>query len=403
MSPIRLLRRKNLHTWALPWALHAGRALLYQTAGGVRQRRPLRHLLFCFCDHYEPEWGAPGPSLGEARVAGWQHGYPRAFSAFRDADGRPPQHTFFFPGEEYRPAYLLRLSELVYAGYGEVELHLHHDHDTAAALREKIASYLHHLGKYGHFSRHLALSGDRDREDRVHYGFIHGNWALANANRDGRACGVDEELEVLFETGCYADFTFPSAPHPTQPRLVNQLYWPTGDLKLPRSYEQGEPARVGCRFHDRILIVEGPLALALRDGTLMPRIEAAAVTANDPPTPGRIRTWVRQGISVRGRPEWVFVKIHTHGAPEAQAAALLGPPGQLMHRILTSEYNDGARWALHYVTARELYNIACAAMDGHEGDPAAFRNYCLAPPPARQPVRKEQVPVPADPIMIETD
>ena len=29
----------------------------------------------------------------------------------------------------------------------------------------------------------------------------------------------------------------------------------------------------------------------------------------------------------RGRPEWVFVKVHTHGAPEPQAASLLGEGG----------------------------------------------------------------------------
>jgi len=28
-------------------------------------------------------------------------------------------------------------------------------------------------------------------------------------------------------------------------------------------------------------------------------------------------------VTVAGRPEWVFVKVHTHGAPELQAASLL--------------------------------------------------------------------------------
>src|SRR2546423_8037912 len=84
-----------------------------------------------------------------------------------------------------------------------------------------------------------------------------------------------------------------------------------------------------------------------------PRIENSAVTADDPGTPARVRSWVRQGIHVAGRPEWVFVKVHTHGAPEKQAASLLGDGGRAMHTELTTRFNDGQRWRLHYVTARE--------------------------------------------------
>ena len=133
---------------------------------------------------------------------------------------------------------------------------------------------------------------------------------------------------------------------------------------------------------DRILMIEGPLSFALRPGrVLAPRIENAAVTADDPPTPARVRSWVRQGIHVEGRPEWVFVKVHTHGAPEKQAAALLGEAGRMLHTELTTRYNDGQRWRLHYVTAREMFNIAIAAMEGKDGDPGSFRDHVLPPPP----------------------
>ena len=37
---------------------------------------------------------------------------------------------------------------------------------------------------------------------------------------------------------------------------------------------------------------------------------------------------------------------------------------------------------LHYVTAREMFNIASAAMEGKSGDPASYRDYVLPPPPA---------------------
>src|SRR5438128_1862624 len=75
------------------------------------------------------------------------------------------------------------------------------------------------------------------------WAFIHGNWSLANGRPDGKWCGVDDELVMLHELGCYVDLTFPSAPDSCQPDKVNQIYWPTGDLTQRRSYEHGERAK----------------------------------------------------------------------------------------------------------------------------------------------------------------
>ena len=229
---------------------------------------------------------------------------------------------------------------------------------------------------HGHLSRG---PGEKPR-----FAFIHGNWSLANARKDGRWCGVDAELPLLFASGCYADFTFPSAPDECQPGIVNQIYWPDGDLAKARAYERGASATVGQVKHDRLLMIEGPLAIARRPGRLGLRIENGAITANDPAAYERVRTWIAQGIHVRGRPEWVFVKVHTHGAPEQQAASLLGEGGRRLHRVLAKHFNDGRRWTLHYVSAREMYNTARAAMDGRSGNPSAYRDYVLPPPPVAQ-------------------
>ncbi len=362
----RRIRDRNLHIW-LP---------AYTRALAQRLRQPTyrghRHLLFAFCDHYEPLWKRPGHEAGVARVRAWQERYPEMARPFRDAEGRPPRHSFFFPGEEFAPEFFDRLGTLVRGGFGEVELHLHHDNDTAANLRADIERYLKIYADYGHLSR---------EGDRLRYAFIHGNWCLANARPDGRWCGVDDELPVLFETGCYADFTFPAAPDPSQPPIVNQIYWPEGDLSRRKAQEAGRPARVGESFDDRLLIIEGPLALATAKKRIPLRIENAAVTADDPGSLARVRTWVNQNIHVDGRPEWVFVKVHTHGAPEKQGRSLLGEGGRALHEAL-AQYNDGARWSLHYVTAREMYNVARAAMDGKAGNPADYFDYKLKPPPA---------------------
>jgi hypothetical protein len=327
--------------------------------------------LFAICDHYEPLVGGADEKIGVERVRAWRERYPD-FSRFLDADGRPPQHSFFFPGEEYRPAFFDMIDELVAGGFGEVELHLHHEGSTEASLRSDILSYLDIYAARGHLSR---LDGE------LRYAFIHGDWALANARPDGRHCGVDSELQLLFDTGCYADFTFPSVPNVSQPNIVNQIYWPTGDRRRRRAYEHGLQARVGERHDDRILMITGPLCFSRRSQRLTPRIEYGAVTAVDPPTASRVAAWTSQSIGVAGRPDWVFVKVYTHGAPEAQAASLLGDGGRVLHDVLGQRYNDGESWKLHYVTAREMFNIALAAMDGHHGDPNAFRDHVLPPPP----------------------
>ncbi|HEV8551243.1 MAG TPA: hypothetical protein VGQ57_19480 [Polyangiaceae bacterium] len=331
------------------------------------------HVLFAVCDHYEPLWGGAGEAQGRDRVARWVEGYGRAFGEFRDADGRAPTHSFFFPGEQYTPYYLEALGKLVTRRYGEVEVHLHHDGDDAQKLAHDLASYTTSYALHGHLTR--------DRLGRPRYAFIHGNWCLANGRSDGRYCGVDSELEVLYRTGCYADFTFPSAPDETQPGIVNRIYWPTGDARHARAHEAGVAARVGEVMNDRILMIEGPLALARRPSGIGLRIENAALTARDPGTPERIATWVSQGIHVEGRPEWVFVKVHTHGAPEAQAEALLGEPGRALHQELARSYNDGKRFVLHYVSAREMFNIALAGMQGFDGNPNLHRDHAFPPPP----------------------
>jgi hypothetical protein len=369
------LRKRNLHTWTAGYARWLAESAVprARTALAAGSRGP-RHLLFAFCDHYEPLWKTRDRGVGAERVRAWLNGYPALAAPFRDADGRQPRHSFFFPGEEYGTDYLDALASLARRGLGEVELHLHHHDDNADNLRRTIDEYLRLFAEHGHLSR--------DPGGRLRYAFIHGNWCLANARSDGRWCGVDQELPLLFDSGCYADFTFPAAPDESQPPLVNRIYWPEGDLARRRAYDTGTPARVGQVRGDRILMIEGPLAFALRPGKLLsPRIENAAVTADDPATPARVRTWVNQGIHVAGRPEWVFVKVHTHGAPEKQAASLLGDGGRMLHTELATRYNDGQRWRLHYVTAREMYNIAKAAMSGCEGDPNAFRDYELPPPP----------------------
>ena len=214
------------------------------------------------------------------------------------------------------------------------------------------------------------------------FGFIHGNWALDNSRHDGRWCGVNNEIQVLAELGCYADFTMPSAPSDTQTPKINSIYYATDDPHRPRSHDTGVDVEVGRPASGDLMLIQGPLALNWRDRKwgLMPRTENSDVRASSPPSPQRTDLWVQQHIHVRGRPEWLFIKVHTHGAQERDMDSLLGAPAQALYADLGQRYNDGQRHVLHYVSAREMYNIVKAAEAGEKGNPNHYRDYVLPPP-----------------------
>lgn len=367
------LPHRECHRWVPAWLGDRARKTITGTS------RRARHLLFAICDHFEPLHGERTTfAQGLARVELWRRVYPDVAGAYQDATGRPPRHSFFFPGEQYDPDLVEPLAELVELGLGEVEVHLHHDNDTRDSLRASLDKTLEGLASHGVVPQ---------RDGRRAWAFIHGDWCLANARRDGRMCGVDDELALLYELGCYADFTFPAARDESQPGIVNSIYYPRGDVSRRRAYEDGEVARVGTGRRDRVLLIQGPIALSRRARSLVPRIDGGSLDWSDPPTAARLAVWLRQAVSVRGREEWVFVKVHSHGAIERNAHVLLGEPMLRFHRELAA-YTRERGLKLHYVSAREMYNVARAAMDGRSGTPDHFFDYEV-PPPARasQPVR----------------
>ena len=338
----------------------------------MRRWRPTPggHVLLCMADHYEPCHGRADFDRGMARVKRWTESYAQYFGAFRDADGRPPKHTFFYPLEEYVEAYLDELTTLCQAGFGEVEVHLHHDRDSSANTRRQLLDGTQLLR-----SRHGLLANDE--KGQLGYAFIHGNYALDNSRPDGRRCGVNDELTILRETGCFADFTMPSAPDPTQTRIINAIYFANDDPARPKSHDTGIPARVGERpAPESLLMIQGPLALnwRRRKWGVVPRLENAELLHNHPPSLPRVEMALNTHIHVEGRPEWSFVKLHTHGAIEPNANMLFSEGTRRFHADLR-DYVERTGMSLHYVTAREMANIALAAIDGHAGSPNEYRDY----------------------------
>jgi hypothetical protein len=347
----------------------------YVSQAGKRQA-PMRgdvHLLLCIADHFEPKLGKAAPALARQRVERWVRDYPRLFGDFHDSDGRPPRHSFFIPQDEYEAEHVDGVAQLCRAGFGEVEIHLHHDRDTADGLRHKLLSFKEILAQ-----RHKLLSRNRHTGELV-YGFIHGNWALDNSRPDGCWCGVNNELDVLRQTGCYADFTLPSYPSPTQTRKINSIYYAVGDPERPKSHDTGTDVGRGAPPANALLLIQGPLMLnwKRRKWGLLPRAENGCLQGNQPPTMARLNLWLGARIQVPSRSDWYFVKLHTHGAKESNQEVLLGEPMRLFHQQLAQRAEEDRRFHYHYVTAREMYNLVRAAESGWQGSVEEARDFEL--------------------------
>jgi hypothetical protein len=331
-----------------------------------------RHVMIAVCDHFEPFHGVDKKAALD-RVQTWRRDFATLAGEFRDADGQPPKHSFFYPVEQYDADVVGALADLCHATGSETEVHLHHDNDTAENLRHTLEEAKERLAGHGLLSR--------DASGALRYGFIHGNWALDDSHPHGRHCGVRGELQVLRDTGCYADFTLPSAPNRTQTSAINSIYY-AQSTSAPKSHNNGRRVRSDRvpqkAAADELLIVQGPLALnwQRKKFGFLPRVENGDLTALNPPTKERLRLWLDCRISVEGRPNWLFIKLHTHGAKPENTRMLLGEPMRAFHGSLADLAATDSSIRFHYVTAREMVNILHAAEDGHSGEPGSFRDHC---------------------------
>lgn len=347
---------------------------------GLRSPAPGRvHLIFALADHFEP---AIDPQDGlkrvsrseqERRVEIWCRDYPKAAMEWRDHDGRPFVHTFFYPAEQYDEGLVGLLADHCHQGWGEIEIHLHHgipDPDTASNTRRVLTEFRDRLA-----FRHGMLAVEEGKS-RPRYAFVHGNWALANS-AGGWCCGVDAEMQILAETGCYADMTLPaSVLHPAQVSKVNSVYECALPLDQTAPHREGRDLVVGRAPRTFPIIIQGPLVIDI-GGTLRsakPAIEGAAISGSDPMTLRRLALWKRAQIRVAGRPDWLFIKLHCHGMDPTQKEQVLGEAFREFLKALVRGAQE-RKETLHFVTAREMTNILLAACDGREGNPGDFRDY----------------------------
>jgi hypothetical protein len=303
-------------------------------------------------DHWEPYWQRPADQVARERVALWAKEWPRIASRHVDSAGRPPQYTFFFPQEEYRPEFLDALAEVRRRGFGDVEVHIHHNGEGQQNFVDRMSGFIETLT-----TRHGLL---RQHGGRTVFGFIHGCWALDNSLPGGVSCGLNNEITLLRDLGCYADFTMPSGNSPSQARMVNTIYWATDDPKRPKSYDRGVPLERGVKSTGDLLMIPGPLGLRWAE-RLVPRLEKGEIGSHDLATAYRVKRWLDLAPRIG---QDIFIKLYTHGCQERHSQALLLQGGFDQLFALLSEACRRAGHELRYVSTWEIRQ----AVDGAVGN-----------------------------------
>ncbi len=189
-------------------------------------------------------------------------------------------------------------------------------------------------------------------------------------------------MAILAETGCYADLTLPAVPARGQVAKINCLYECSMPLGQRAPHRRGSDLRLGRAPQIFPIMVQGPLGLdfSRRKRILpIPYIENSELTVVRPPTMARLQLWRRAAVTVRGRPDWVFIKLHCHGMDPLHTETVLGSPMSNFLEELFRGSDCGKRYKMHFTTAREMVNIILAACDGRDGNPGDHRDYKLRP------------------------
>jgi hypothetical protein len=337
-----------------------------------RFKKPI-HILFCMVDHYEPGTGKVSQIVAKERVDLLLKQYPKLVDKHRDSSGFCPKRTWFFPPHYHTNYFLKDLVTLCARGYGEIELHLHHGKDSPDSSDNLEMTLRQSIKEYSYFG----IFGTQNNFKR--FAFIHGDWALNNS-RNGRFCGVNNEIEILIKSGCFADFTFPSL-NESNPSQINSIYYAKSQPACSKFYDHGSPVKVSHNIHDRgLMIIQGPLHPFFKDNSLFSlRVLGDSINGDPPVNQRRIDYWVKTEMCIKGQEDVIIIKTHTHGATDYKA--VLGDEMEQIFSYLENNYNDGNKYILHYVTARELYNIIKSIEAGEFIiNPNNYRDFLIKPP-----------------------
>jgi len=319
------------------------------------------HVFFMIADHHEPS----GRGLkGAENSKLWCDNFKKTFEGIKDDFGNNIQWSWFYPYDHKNKLVVFNLNELVYGGWGEIEFQWHHGPDTNETLPSKLVDAI-------AWFNHLGCMLSTGKNPKSNFGFVHGNWSLDNSRENNKWCGVTRELDILKKNGCYADFTFATFGTKAQPSKINSIYY-AKDTDESKSYNNGIDAQVGLKNND-FLIFQGPITFDWHNF----EFDCAALETTSLPQKHRIKNWLKHAPIVKGRPEWVFLKTYSHAF-------------QSQHEVISEQFKEmlfelkrvckEKKLSLHFVTAREAYNMVKAAEAGHNGNPELYRDFLIKKP-----------------------
>ncbi len=190
---------------------------------------------------------------------------------------------------------------------------------------------------------------------------------------------LQRQIRALKDIGCYADMSFPDIGIRDQPVRINTICYMSSVASDP--FVDRMALRTGEVGIGDLVVIDGPLLIDWTDWRhrFGPLVEDGRLTPMNPPDPCRAGSWIRANVHVIGQPNWIFAKLKI---AEVSNVASVRKFREWLDRTLTyleTMYRDNEAYRLHYVTAREMYNISKAAEAGRTGDAGAFRNYIIAP------------------------
>ncbi len=291
-----------------------------------------------------------------------------------DSDGRKFQLTLACPGRNPDSATLNILTEYCRRGLGEIGYLITWDYSSEASMRDELKKALRRFNSHGW----MKTVGSEVR------------FAVVRERSSGERGEADlrRQASVLSDLGCYADMSFPGARRSRPQSRVNTMFMVSSADSEP--YNESDELRAGRLGKGGLLVIEGPFLIDWTDWrfTIRPYVEEGHLSQEAPPDPGRVDSWIRANVHVIGQPNWIFVKLMIDGLSDAASAQSLRHSLDQSLMYLEEVCNDDELYRLHYVTAREMYNVAMAAQALKSGNAGLFRDYLIEPYEATQ---QEQV------------
>jgi hypothetical protein len=91
----------------------------------------------------------------------------------------------------------------------------------------------------------------------------------------------------------------------------------------------------------------------------------------------RLNRWAGTRVGVRGQPQWSFIKLYCHGFFKFDQDATIGPAVRRFWTQVLELAEKTGSFKVHFVSAREAFNIVTAAVEGKQGNPHQYRDYQL--------------------------